>query len=307
MKLKRSSLSLATRESLKGHIFLIPFYVGLLVFFAGPLLQSIRFAFQSVNPQVGYYEVTNVGWANFKYIFGQDANYNINLIESLTTLAWKLPVIFVSSLFFAMLINRKFKGRTFVRAVFFLPVIIASGLVMNVIQGDYIAGTLMSGNSVAGGEISQSTALSTMLSGVGLNDKIIGTITMITDSMFSTIWQTGVQTVIFLAGLQGIPSSLYEASAVEGATAWENFWKITLPMILPISLVNIVYTVVDSLVNTQNAVMLQVLNDTNNARYGTASAMAWAYFLIVAILLLIIMVVFGKITAASTGGKEAKK
>ncbi len=307
MKLKRSRLSLATRESLKGHIFLIPFYIGLLVFFVGPLLQSIRFAFQSVVPQVGYYDVTNVGWENFKYIFGKDANYNINLIESLTTLAWKLPVVFVSSLFFAILINRKFKGRTFVRAVFFLPVIIASGLVMNVIQGDYVAGTLMSGSSVAGGEVSQSTALSNMLAGIGLNEKIIGTITTITDSMFSTIWQTGVQTVIFLAGLQGIPSSLYEASAVEGATAWENFWKITLPMILPISLVNIVYTVVDSLVNTQNPVMLQVLNDTNNARYGTASAMAWAYFLIVAVLLLIIMVVFSKITAASTGGKEAKK
>ncbi len=307
MKMRKSKLSLATRESLKGHIFLIPFYIGLLVFFAGPLIQSIQFAFQSVNPQVGYYEVTNVGDYNFNYIFNQDANFKINLIESLTTLAWKLPVIFVSSLFFAILINRKFHGRVFVRAVFFLPVIIASGLVMNVIQGDQIAGAALSGSSVAGGEISQSTALSNVLSGIGLSDGIIGTITTITDSMFSTIWQTGVQTVIFLAGLQGIPSSLYEASAVEGATAWEDFWKITLPMILPISLVNIVYTIVDFLVNTENPVMIQVLNDTNNARYGTASAMAWSYFLIIAVILVVIMLLFGKITAASTGGKEAKR
>ncbi|MBQ8551124.1 MAG: sugar ABC transporter permease [Clostridia bacterium] len=307
MKLSKSRLSLATRESLKGHIFLIPFYIGLFVFFAGPLIQSIKFSFQSVTPVVGGYDIVNVGLENFKYIFGQDANYTINLVESLTTLAWKLPVVLVSSLFFAILINRKFKGRVFVRAVFFLPVIIASGLVMDVIQGDQIAGAALSGSSVAGGEISQSTALSNMLSGIGLNDKIIDTVTMITDSMFSTIWQTGIQTVIFLAGLQGIPSTLYEASAVEGATAWENFWKITLPMILPIMLINIVYTIVDSLVNTQNAVMIQVLNNTNNARYGWASAMAWAYFLIVAAILVIIMIVFTKITAASTGGKEAKK
>jgi len=307
MKLKKSRLSLTTREALKGHIFLIPFYIGILVFFAGPLIQSIQFAFQDVKPQVGFYEVSNVGGYNFNYIFNKDANFKINLIESLTELAWKLPVVIVSSLFFAILINRKFHGRVFVRAVFFLPVIIASGLVMNIVQGDQIAGAALSGSAVAGGEVSQSTALANMLSGIGLNDKIIGTVTTITDSMFSTIWQTGIQTVIFLAGLQGIPASLYEASAVEGATAWENFWKITLPMLLPIMLVNIVYTVVDSLVNTKNAVMLQVLNDTNNARYGTASAMAWSYFLIIAVILLAIMIVFTKITVASTGGKEAKR
>ena len=307
MKLTKSRLSLTQREALKGHIFLIPFYIGLLVFFAGPLIQSIQFAFQSVNPQVGFYETTNVGGYNFDYIFNKDANFKINLIESLTQLAWKLPVVLVSSLFFAILINRKFRGRVFVRAVFFLPVIIASGLVMNIVQGDQIAGAALSGSAVAGGEVSQSTALADVLSGIGLSDSIIGTVTAITDSMFSTIWQTGIQTVIFLAGLQGIPSSLYEASAVEGASAWENFWKITLPMLLPITLVNIVYTVVDSLVNTENAVMLQVLQDTNNARYGTASAMAWSYFLIIAVILLAIMLVFTKITTASTGGKEAKR
>ena len=307
MKLTKSRLSLTQPEALKGHIFLNPFYIGLLVFFAGPLIQSIQFAFQSVNPQVGFYETTNVGGYNFDYIFNKDANFKINLIESLTQLAWKLPVVLVSSLFFAILINRKFRGRVFVRAVFFLPVIIASGLVMNIVQGDQIAGAALSGSAVAGGEVSQSTALADVLSGIGLSDSIIGTVTAITDRMFSTIWQTGIQTVIFLAGLQGIPSSLYEASAVEGATAWENFWKITLPMLLPITLVNIVYTVVDSLVNTENAVMLQVLQDTNNARYGTASAMAWSYFLIIAVILLAIMLVFTKITTASTGGKEAKR
>ncbi len=305
MRLK-NRMSLTTREALKGHIFLIPFYIGVLVFFLKPVIQSIQFAFQSVILESGYYDTTFVGFENFKYIFTQDANFSINMVESLTELAWKLPVVFISSLFFAILINREFKGRTFVRAVFFLPVIIASGLVMDIVQGDYIAGNLLSGSSVSGGEVSQSTALTTMLSGIGLNDKIIGAITTVTDSMFDTIWQTGVQTVIFLAGLQGIPSSLYEASAVEGATAWENFWKITLPMLLPISLINIVYTVVDSLVSTQNAVMAQVLNNTNLTRLGWASSMAWSYFLVIAAILLVIVLIFNKITEISTGGKEAK-
>lgn len=299
-------ISLATKEAWKGHIFLIPFYIGVLVFFLMPVLESIKFSFHSVILETGSYKTEFIGLENFKYIFTQDANFSVNLVESLTQLAWKLPVVFISSLFFAILINKEFKGRTFVRAVFFLPVIIASGLAMDIVQGDYIAGSLLSGSSVSGGEISQSTALTEVLSGIGLNDKIIGAITTVTDSMFDTIWQTGVQTVIFLAGLQGIPSSLYEASAVEGATAWENFWKITLPMILPISLINIVYTVIDSLVSTDNAVMAQVLSNTNLTRFGWATAMAWSYFLIIAVLLVAIMLIFGKITQISTGGKEVK-
>lgn len=306
-KRTKSGLTLEQREGWKGHLFLLPFYIGLAVFFLGPVIQSMVYSFNDVILREGYYETIPVGWDNYKHIFLTDANYTVNLVESLIELAWKLPVIFVSSLFFAILINKPFRGRIFVRAVFFLPVIIASGLVITIVQGDYIAGTLLSGSSVSGGEVSQSTALNTMLSGIGLNDKIIKAITTVTDSMFTTIWQTGIQTVIFLAGLQSIPSTLYEASAVEGATAWEDFWKITLPMLLPIILVNLVYTVVDSLVNTQNVVMRQVVDNSNNSRFGLSTAMAWSYFVIIAVLLLVIMLVFTKITEVSTGGKEAKR
>ena len=122
--------------------------------------------------------------------------------------------------------------------------------------------------------------------------------------MFTTMWQTGVQTVIFLAGLQSIPTSLYEAASVEGASSWESFWKITVPMLLPIFSVNIIYTVVDYFTSTSSLAMKQIINNTNSSRFGWASAMAWSYFTIIAILLAVLMLIVGKIQKNVLGGKR---
>ncbi len=303
-KTQAKYLNLNRREGLKAHLFLLPFYVGLYLFFLGPITQSIAFSFNDVVLDVGSYKMSFIGLKNYNYAFFQDPEFLNNLISSLVELLWKLPVILVSSVFFATILNQKFKGRVFVRAVFFLPIIIASGMVLSIVQGDFIAGKVLLGGFVSGGEITQSNSLQDFLSASGLSNKIINVIMTIANNMFTTMWQTGVQTVIFLAGLQSIPTSLYEAASVEGASSWESFWKITVPMLLPIFSVNIIYTVVDYFTSTSSLAMKQIINNTNSSRFGWASAMAWSYFTIIAILLAVLMLIVGKIQKNVLGGKR---
>lgn len=303
-KTKAKYMNLNRREGLKAHLFLLPFYIGLYLFFIGPITQSIVFSFNDVVTDVGSYKMTFVGLKNYNYAFFRDPEFLNNLVSSLVELLWKLPVILISSVFFATILNQKFKGRVFVRAVFFLPIIIASGMVLSIVQGDFIAGKVLAGGFVSGGEITQSNSLQDFLSASGLSDKIIKVIMTIANNMFTTMWQTGVQTIIFLAGLQSIPSSLYEAASVEGASSWESFWKITVPMLLPILSVNIIYTVVDYFTSTSSLAMKQIINNTNSSRFGWASAMAWSYFAIIAILLAVLMLIVGKISKNVLGGRR---
>lgn len=289
---KKKRLSLETRHGLKAHLFLLPFYIGFIVFFLQPILESFLMTFQDIVFNENGYDTRFVGLENLKYIFTKEPNFTEALVNSITEFIWKVPVILISSMFFAMLINKPFRGRTFVRAVFFLPVIVASGLAITIVQGDTVAGSVLTGDTVSGGAISQSTALKDILVQFGLNDKLISGITTVTDSMFSTVWQTGIQTIIFLAGLQGISPALYEASAVEGASSWDNFLFITVPQLIPMMLVNIIYSVIDYLTNPSNSVMKMVLSNSGMNRLGWASAIAWSYFLMVTVILGIILLVF---------------
>ncbi|MBR2338002.1 MAG: sugar ABC transporter permease [Clostridia bacterium] len=290
--MKHRRMSLTTRLSWTGFGFVTPFVIGFLFFFLKPLWQSITFIFNKVDVTLEGYQLTFTGWENLEYVLRKDATFSTNLIESVTNLLWQVPVIVVFALFFAIIINQKFRGRVVVRAVFFLPVIIASSLVMDIIRSDAAAGSALAGEVVAGGTVSQSDALQDLLTNSGLSSDFIKAITTVTDSLFDLTWRTGVQMIIFLAGLQSIPTTLYEASAIEGATAWESFWKITLPMLTPIMLLNLVYTIVDNFTDTGNKVMVQVMDNNRLVRYGWTAAMSWIYFLIIAVVLMVVFFIF---------------
>jgi len=287
MKKKRG---LYQKQALAGHAFCIPLYVGTVLFFIVPLIQSIKYAFSNVIPDFGTMSTEFIKWENFHYIFRVDLNFNNNLISSFTGLLYQVPFVLIASLFLATIINQKFVGRTFVRAVFFLPVIVASGVVISLIQGDALSSTMMSGDKDT--TIFNSSVLETYLQDVGLNQKIIGYFTTITNNIFDLLWKTGIQSLMFLAGLQGISPTLYEASSVEGATAWENFWMITFPMLKPIILVNTVYTIVDSFTDLSNGVMAQIIGTTSNIEYGKAAAMGWTYTLIILAVLGLVFLCF---------------
>lgn len=296
-RLKR--VSLTTRLAWTGFLFVLPFTLGFLFFFLKPLIQSVSFMFSKVDIGLDGYQLTFTGWDNLRYVFREDATFVTNLVTSLENLLWQAPVILVFSLFFAIVLNQKFRGRVVARAIFFLPVIIASGVIMNIIQSDTAAGSVLSGDVVAAGTVIQSDGLREILSNSGLNSTLIDTISAMADNLFNLTWKTGIQMIVFLAGLQSIPSSLYEASAIEGATAWESFWKITLPMLAPILQLNLVYTIVDSFTDANNLVMTQVMNNARLVRYGWTSAMSWSYFLLIGIILAVVFLAFFKLDRPS--------
>ena len=282
-----------------GHLFILPFYLGFLFFFLRPVLQSLIYTFQRVSFSTEGIVQEFVGLKNIRFVLWEDTYYTTNLVTGTLEMIPKMLLILLCSLVFALLLNQKFHGRFFVRVVFFLPVIIATGLAMDIVKGDLVAGSVMTGASVSGGDISQSMGLHNLLISSGLSESVVETVTGISDSIFDTIWKTGIQTVIFLAGLQSIPRTLYEASWVEGASAWEGFWKITLPMLMPIILVNLVYTVIDSFTDSSNAVMQQIMKASGSAQYGEASAMAWIYFLSISAVLGILVLIFSRISRST--------
>ncbi len=270
------------RKSLYGYGFISLWLVGTVLFFLIPLIQSLRYSFCSVSIEPDRINLTFSGIKNYFYVLYTDQYYTEYLEETLLETLWKTPLILIFSLFIAVVLNQKFKGRALARAVFFLPVIIATGPVFKIISGD-----MNTTGSVGAKQFS--TMFSTDLVGelmeflgiYGLSDRMNGLISAIADNIFGIVWNSGIQIILFLAALQNIPSSAREAAEVEGATAWEYFWKITFPYVTPFILANFIYTVIDSFTSPMNQVMNRILDMKSQWAFGEAAAMAWIYFAIV--------------------------
>ena len=208
---------------------------------------------------------------------------------------WKTPIIIIFSLFIAVILNQKFRGRTFARAVFFLPVIIVTGSAYKIITGNI--------NSSGNNDISNfSTVFSTDFMGdflefigiYGVNDRINNFISAVADNIYGIVWNSGIQILLFLSALQNIPKSVREASLIDGATAWEFFWKITVPYIKPFIIANIIFTVIDTFTNPLNTVMERIGTMRNQWAFGEASAMAWIYFAVIMLIIAITVILFNK-------------
>lgn len=286
------------RKSLYGYGFIALWLIGTIKWFLIPLATSLKFSFETVSPEAGgmVEHIPDGGiFYNYQYAFGIDPNYSKYLVQVLQDTALKTPLIIIFSLFVAVMLNQKFKGRGFARAVFFLPVIIATGPVYAIISGDM--------SSSGSNDASQfSTMFQTDLVGelmefvgiYGISDTVTETIQSITTNIFGLVWNSGIQILIFLAALQNIPVSAKEAAQMEGATAWEYFWKITFPYVSPMILANLIFTIIDSFTDTSNAVMSRVLEMQSDWKYGEAAAMAWSYFLIVMVAVGIIVFIVNK-------------
>lgn len=296
MKKKKSFLSLKAKESAAGRIFVLPFYIGFLLFSLVPLVETLIMTVNDVKIEYGGYNMTYVGLENFNYIYNVDTEFLYNLFSAVGNMLWQVPVVLIISIILAQIINTDFAGRTFVRAILFVPVIVMTGTVVLIIQNDVVASAALNGGIVAGGEIEYTTGLEDILLQAGLGSKVIEFFITLTNSMFNLVWKTGVQIVIFLAGLQGISPSLYEASSIEGATKWENFFKITLPMMMPMVVINTVFTIVDFFTDTTNAAMNQVMVAVEGLLFGRAAAMAWSYFVLIAIMITIVMLILSKLS-----------
>lgn len=270
-----------------GLMFVAPWIVGLLLFFLYPIGQSIYYSFASLDLSSEGLKVAFSGLGNYKFIINTHPLYLSSLAESLASMAYTLPAIIVVSLVLAILLNSKFAGRTFFRCLYFLPVIIATGVVIDLLfsvnQGDITQVGMdksVSANMVDFTEI---------IARLELPVQISKYISLVMEEIFNIVWSSGVQIILFISGLQSIPDLLYEVAKVEGCTKWEEFWFITLPMLSRVVVLVIVYTVVELLTTTSNPLMKLIMKTLSNLEYGVGAAMAWFYFLIVGVALGIVM------------------
>ncbi len=288
---KGRGISYESRQAFTGFMFVLPWFIGFLLFFAIPCFQSLQFSFSKVAVFDGY-ACSWIGLENYVTLLTSGATYLQALTKTLTDLAVNVPVILIFSLFVAVLLNRKFIGRGLIRSIFFLPVIVTTGVVMTTFQSTGDANEVMQGDVNSGVMFEAGNATEFLLN-LGLNETLTEYMSMVADRIFGVVWDSGIQILLFLAALQGISPSLYEASNVEGATAWETFWLITFPNVAPIILVNIVYTIVDTFSATDNRVLKQIdtlINVTFN--FGGAAAASWTFFLVVLALIGVVFVVF---------------
>jgi len=300
-KFKRADLS--TRKANQGWFFVLPFVLGLLAIYLPIVLDSIWFSFNTITQKLDTATnqvITVVTPEGFKYY--QDAllantGFLENLWSGVQELILNVPAIVIFSLFIAVILNQKMIGRAAFRAIFFIPVILATGMMETIeamdVLNDSIESTVNPGEEEMMGFMGMFDA-TTLLSTMKVGGELVTYVMSLVTRVYQLINDSGVQMLIFLAGLQSISPSIYEACEIEGATAWETFWKITIPMISPMILVNAIYTVIDSFTKGSNIVMTYIDNVYNAPNRHLATAMSWIYFLVV---LLIVGICAGVMSA----------
>jgi len=271
----KHKMSRKLRENLIGYSFIGIWIIGFLVFMVYPLLNSIIYSLSQVQILgTGGIKITFHGFKNFRDIFQieQGFNYLEALYAFIKEMIMQVPIILVFSVLIAMLLNQPIKGRGIFRSIFFLPVIIASGPVINELISQGAGGTSLLERYGFISLINNNLAPRFAEPVVGIFSKIV-----------IIFWFSGVQILIFLAGLQKMDKQVYEAAEIDGAGAWETFWKITLPSLANLVFVNTIYTIVLLATFSENEVIKNIRANMFDIKtgYGMASAMAWVYFLIV--------------------------
>ncbi|MBQ1290582.1 MAG: sugar ABC transporter permease [Lachnospiraceae bacterium] len=283
MKIARHKyVGLQKRKARAGYMFILPFIIGFLVFMVKPLFQSLYMSFCTVELGAGSFKQTFNGLTNYRFAFMVDPEYNRLVVEEISRMMVYSLAIIVFSFFVALILNQKFHGRAFVRAIFFLPVILSSGVILGLEENNQlmaaIAQTIEQGTS----GISITAALESILRTAGVGTRAYETLFEVIDNIYDVAIASGIQIIIFLSGLQSVSSNMYEAADIEGCTKWESLWKITFPMVSSLFLVNWIYTVVDFCMRSDNGVIKKIQTVMiDQQQYGNASAMSWIYFVIV--------------------------
>nr|PZN06969.1 MAG: sugar ABC transporter permease [Caldicoprobacter oshimai] len=297
MKLTR--LTLKQKRAVYGYLFILPWFVGFAVYYIKSLFLTVKFSLSKIDIlKTGGYAATFVGWENFKYALMEHATFNQILVNSIIDILIDIPFIIFFSLFMAILLNGKFKGRTFVRAIFFLPILLSSGAVQTTLE--LATQNIMGGARAVSEELMPTAGVNVgyllgIFQELGLSKTLIDYITGLVSRIFEIVRASSVQIIIFIAALQSVPNSLYECAKIEGATGYETFWKITFPMVSPLILTNVVYTIVDFFVNSEVVDMAYEMAFTSY-NYGLSAAMSVLSTTTVCIILLVVSVLISKKT-----------
>lgn len=286
---KQKGYSLVKKQNRAGWLFVLPFVIGFIIFFLKPMIESFWYTFNDVTMGSGGLETTFVGLANYRYLLLEDSSFLRNLWTVTGNMLAQVAICTILSLFIAIVLVQNFRGRTVYRAIFFLPIIMTSGVVYSMVSS-VVGSSGLSGTSNA--YIYSSTSMTTLMQQGGLPTSFISLLTRIIDAIFSMVVNCGVPILLYISGLQKIPQSAYEAARIEGASAWDIFWRITIPKILPIIFLNIVYCVIDASTaygstSGGNVMMsaIQQMGFGKTMKFGMSAAMAWLYFLVIALFL----------------------
>ena len=281
-KQKKKLAGLQKRKAISGYLFISPFIIGFLVFMIKPLFDSLMMSFDEVSLAAGQISKRFIGFQNYVFAFRVDPEFNRLLWEEFTRMMVYSLAIIVFSFFVALILNQKFKGRALVRAIFFLPVILSSGVIVGLESNNQLMANLAQTIEQSADGVSITGALENILRTTGVGVRAFEKVFEVIDNIYDVALASGIQIIIFLSGLQTISSSMYEAADIEGCTKWESLWKITFPMISSLFLVNWIYTVVDFCMRSDNEVIEKIQKVMiDQQQYGNASAMSWVYFILV--------------------------
>ena len=285
MKKQTNKLAgLQKRKAISGYLFISPFIIGFLVFMVKPLIHSLYMSFCEVALGAGSFTMTRKGLVNYVTAYTVDSDFVRLLTEEMSRMILYSVAIMVFSFFVALILNQHFKGRALVRAVFFLPVILSSGVMLDLDSNNALMQSIQASVETTASNISIAGTLEGILRTAGVGVRAFEFVFEIIDSIYDVAIASGIQIIIFLSGLQTISASMYEAADIEGCTKWESLWKITFPMISSMFLVNWIYTIIDFCMRTDNAVIEKIQKImTQSMEYGLAAAMSWTYFIVVMI------------------------
>ncbi|MCQ2770986.1 MAG: sugar ABC transporter permease [Clostridia bacterium] len=295
---KKKKSNLFKRKQRAGYWFILPWVIGVIAFFLKPFAISFWYSFNEVIMGAEGFESKFVGIDNYKFLIVQDSSFLMNLWTVIQNTFQQVVICAVLSLFISVVLVQKFRGRTIYRAIYFLPVIMTSGVVYSLVSSVVGSSGLSGSNSAY---MYSSFSITQLLVQGGVSAGIVTEITKFIDSIFAMIPNCGVPILLYISSLQKIPNSFYEAARVEGASTWDIFWKITVPKIAPVIFLNTVYIIVDATTSYGSGsggnIMMQAIHTMGfgkTMQFGMSSAMAWMYFLAIALFLGISYLLIGR-------------
>ena len=292
---RKRSASLDVRKARSGWLFDLPFILGFILIYIPIIFDSIKYSFNEIDILVGGgYKLEWVGWKNYSDALLVDTSYVTTLVAGLKQLIMDIPCIVLFSLFIAIILNQKIAGRAACRAIFFIPVILSTGLIADIDAQNSLNSYMQESGGIDDGSGQTSTAteiisvmdIERLFDNMMIGTEIVEYVVGMVNNIFNIVNRCGVQMLIFLSGLQSISPAIYESCSIDGASGWESFWKVTLPMVSPMILVNTIYTIIDAFTSQDNRVMSYIASVYEQADGNVlSSAMSWMYFLIVILII----------------------
>ncbi len=284
-KKRKKVVSWEQKKKRIGYIFTLPFIIGAVLFLLIPIISSLMYSFSNLNVTTSGFELEFVGWEHYHRLLFVDPDFLTDMLSMIGSTLPTIVMALIFSFFIASLLNQKFHGRGLVRGIFFMPVILSSGIYVQLEAGDSLsqAATETASSAATSGI---AAAFTGMLTSMGLGETITNFLANMVGSISDIVQLSAIPIIVFLAGFQAISPSIFEAAHIEGATGWEVFWKISFPMVSPQILVAMVYIMIDSFVSSTNSMVQDIHSTTfESLNYGLGAAMSWFYLLVLFVII----------------------